>query len=135
MTSEFGKWLKTRLIELGMSQKELAKAIGTTECAVSLYVTGKRNPSRKRMMKIQEILGDVTKAREIPRSITLRQLLYYMTDSDVIQLCFEDDGWDSFTELKGNSKLLTPLIDRRIVCMGAEESANGQAIRVTIKGE
>lgn len=135
MTSEFGKWLKTKLFELGMSQKELAKAIGTTECAVSLYVTGKRNPSGKRMLKIEEILGDPPKAREKARSITLGQLLYYMTDGDVIQLCFEDDGWDNFTELKGNSKLLTPLMDRRIVCMGAEESENGQAIRVTIKGD
>jgi hypothetical protein len=58
-----------------------------------------------------------------------------MTEGDTIQLCFENDGWDDYTELKGNSKLLLPIMDRRIVCMGAEESKDGQAIRVTIANE
>ena len=137
MTNDLGIWIKTKLLESGMTQRELAKKIGATEGLVSYYISGRRKPGGERMLKIMEVLGDEPpKPRETARSITLRQLLYYMTEGDTIQLCFADDEWDEFTELKGNSKLLAPLMDRRIVCMGAEKSENnGQAIRVTIANE
>lgn len=134
MDNDFGMWLKHKLIEIGMPQKELAKKIGATEATVSCYINGKRKPGGMKYAKIVEILGAYTTRKE-PRSITLRQLLYYMTEGDTIQLCFADDEWDEYTELKGNSKLLLPLMDRRIVCMGAEKSTDGQAIRVTIANE
>ena len=134
MENDFGKWLKLKLIETGMSQRELAKRLGTTEPTISYYIHGKRKPNGMKYAKIQDLFGTYHTQKEA-RSITLRQLLYYMTEGDTIQLCFENDGWDDYTELKGNSKLLLPLMDRRIVCMGAEESKDGQAIRVTIANE
>ena len=135
MENDFGRWLKNKLLDAGMTQKEFGKRIGATEAIVSYYISGKRKPGGQRMLKILEVFGEPPKSRENARSITLRQLLYYMTDGDTIQLCFADDGWNEYTELKGNSKLLTPLLDRRIICLGAEESTDGQAIRVTIANE
>lgn len=57
MDSNYGKWIKHRLIEKGMTQKELAEIIGYTRAELCRIVTGKRTPHRKAAMKIQEVLG------------------------------------------------------------------------------
>lgn len=72
--------------------------------------------------------------REEARGITVRQLLYYMGEQEIIQVCFKDDEWDEFVEMPSTSKLLIPFIDCRIDCIGAEkmEYEDGVAIRISI---
>lgn len=53
----FGENLKKILQDNGMSQKEFASAVGTTECAVSRYVNGLRGPSLSTLVKIRDVLG------------------------------------------------------------------------------
>jgi transcriptional regulator with XRE-family HTH domain len=142
--SSFGVWLKTKLAENGMKQKDLANAIGVTEASLSRYIHENRSPRGKTMVKIMgyfdahmtfESNGDpvIIEQEQRSRSITLRQLLFYMTEGEIIQICDGHDGWDAFTEFSATSKLLEPFKDRRIICMGAEERKDGCAIRVEIE--
>jgi transcriptional regulator with XRE-family HTH domain len=141
----FGVWLKTALEENHITQREFAKSIGITEAAVSRYINGDRTPGWKALNKIMDYFNVhmVFDRNDDPvvtnpangvfaRSIILRQLLFYMTEGEIIQICDGHDGWDAFTEFSATSKLLEPFMDRRIICMGAEETEKGCAIRVEI---
>lgn len=141
----FGVWLKTALEENRITQRELAKTIGITEAAVSRYINGDREPGWKALHKIMDYFNVhmVFDRNDDPvitntangiasRSIVLRQLLFYMTEGETIQICDGHDGWDKFTEFSATSKLLEPFKDRRIICMGAEETENGAVFRVEI---
>ena len=141
----FGVWLKTALIENGMTQKDLAKILGIREANISRYIHGERKPNGIKMAKIMDYFGvhivfdrnddpviTNTVTQVSTRSINLRQLLFYMTEGETIQICDGHDGWDKFTEFSATSKLLEPFKDRRIICMGAEETENGAVFRVEI---
>lgn len=52
----FGYWLKRIMIERSMSQTELAKRIGSTQCCISQYIHAKRTPTSYTLMKICEEL-------------------------------------------------------------------------------
>ena len=145
--SNFGRWLKQALAERGISQKEFAVAIGIKESAVSRYIHENRIPRHDiaarmtRFFDTQPVwdvdnLPDTT-PKEKPRSITLRQLLYYLTEDEFIQICSGHDGWDEFIEFPAKSKLLEPFKDRRIICLGVEgkEDEDTAVIRVEIAEE
>ena len=72
--------------------------------------------------------------REEARGITLWQLLYYMDEQDIFQVCFEGDGWDDYVELTRESRLLKPFMKCRIECMGAEflECEQRPVIRISL---
>ena len=145
--SNFGRWLKKALAERGVTQREFADAIGINETAVSKYVHENRLPRHDIAARMSRFLGiktiyDIdnlpdTTPKEKPRSITLRQLLYYLTEGEFIQICSGHDGWDEFIEFPANSKLLEPFKDRRIICLGVEgkEDEDTAVIRVEIAEE
>lgn len=66
--------------------------------------------------------------------ITFQQLLHYMDEEDVFQLCFEGDGWENYVEITKESKLLKPFLNCRVVCMGAEilDNGNQPTIRISL---
>ena len=47
--SAFGVWLKATLMECGMKQKDLAKAMNTSEACVSRWINGNRIPENKQL--------------------------------------------------------------------------------------
>jgi transcriptional regulator with XRE-family HTH domain len=49
---DFGKQLKKRIDELGMTQESFAKKCGLTNAAISQIINGKRDPSLKSIVKI-----------------------------------------------------------------------------------
>lgn len=53
----FSKRLKEQLNKKGMTQKELAEKIGTTEASVSRYVSGQRIPKASVVFKIATAIG------------------------------------------------------------------------------
>lgn len=53
----FSKMLKEQLKKKGMTQKELAERIDTTEVSVSRYVSGQRIPKATVLLKIATALG------------------------------------------------------------------------------
>ena len=48
----FGKHLKIRISQLGMTQESFAKKCGLTNAAISQIINGKREPSLKSIVKI-----------------------------------------------------------------------------------
>lgn len=59
--TDFGKYVKKRLIDLDMQQCELATAIGTTPSMITHIIYGERDIS-KWIEPIREALGDADKA-------------------------------------------------------------------------
>ncbi len=53
----FGKNLKKALVDKGMKQRELAKAVGISYHTVSHYAIGDKTPGRATMAKIADVLG------------------------------------------------------------------------------
>jgi len=49
--------LKEKRLEKGMTQTELAEAIGTTQAAVTRFETGARQPKPSTAKKIAAVLG------------------------------------------------------------------------------
>ena len=54
---DIGKRIKAARQKAGMSQEELAQAIGSTKSAVSRYEAGKRQPSYDQLQRISDALG------------------------------------------------------------------------------
>lgn len=63
MLNIYGVKVKKRLLEIGMTQKELAEKVGTSEVYLSYIVTGKKKGWKHRD-KINEVLEN-TKSRRI----------------------------------------------------------------------
>lgn len=59
MTNEqiVSKRISELLKSKGMTQRELAEAIGATNATVSRYITGKRMPHATNMMRIAQVFG------------------------------------------------------------------------------
>lgn len=55
--SDYSKILKARRKEMGLSQEEVAKAVGVSQRAYSLWEDGQRNPKAKSLIKLEQILG------------------------------------------------------------------------------
>lgn len=55
--SEFGKWLTAALMEHGMSQNQLAKAVGCGKASISRFCNGKRIPSARLYQSIVEVFN------------------------------------------------------------------------------
>lgn len=55
--SEFGKFVNEKLIELNMTQKDLAKEIGTSEVYLSYILRGERG-GQKYKEEILKIISD-----------------------------------------------------------------------------
>lgn len=53
---DFGRNLKALLTDAQMSQKELSKLTGISECNISKYIAGNMMPSLKSIMNIMEAL-------------------------------------------------------------------------------
>ena len=49
--------VKHELLRLKMSQRELAKALGVSECSVSRYMIGDRSPKWNAIQKMAEIMS------------------------------------------------------------------------------
>ena len=60
MVTEFGKRLAKRRKELGMSQSELARALGVTSQYISISEQGKRTPSVAFLAETAKYLGVTT---------------------------------------------------------------------------
>lgn len=79
MDNNYGKWIKLKLIEKGMTQKELAEIIGYTRAGLCRIVTGQHTPHRKAAMKIQEVLGkyggDMTDIEQQARLLTIEEVM------------------------------------------------------------
>jgi len=56
MLAGFGGRVRQRMESLGMSQHDLAIEIGTAPCAISMYLTGRRIPSVRVMLRIARAL-------------------------------------------------------------------------------
>ena len=63
MLNIYGLEVKKRLLEIGMSQKELAEKVGTSEVYLSYIVTGQKKGWKYRD-KINEVLKN-TKSRRV----------------------------------------------------------------------
>lgn len=72
--------------------------------------------------------------REEARGMTLQQFLYYVDEQDVIQVCFEGDGWENYAEVKKDSRFLKPFMHCRIACMGPEflDNRDTPTIRISL---
>lgn len=55
--SEFGKWLTAALMEHGMSQNQLAKAVGCGKASISRFCNGKGIPSARLYQSIVEVFN------------------------------------------------------------------------------
>ena len=76
MEKTTGAYLKARLTERKMSQKELADKIGVTKAAVSMYISGATNPSIETWIKISSALDiPIEKLNEAITTITVNQHL------------------------------------------------------------
>ena len=64
MKSEFIKNLKRIMFEKGITQKDLAQKLNTTQSFISAYQTGARNPK-------PETIEKIAKALDIPASILI----------------------------------------------------------------
>ena len=54
---DFAEVLKKQRKQVGVNQKDFAKAIGVSRAAVSLYESGQRLPSEKVLLKIASIFN------------------------------------------------------------------------------
>ena len=54
---KIGPKIEQRRLKLNLTQRELAKLIGVTAAAISLWETGRLNPRKDRLPKIAEALG------------------------------------------------------------------------------
>jgi len=54
---QIGPKIEQRRLKLGLSQRELAKRLGVSAQAISLWETGQLNPRKDRIAKIAEVLG------------------------------------------------------------------------------
>lgn len=72
--------------------------------------------------------------REEARRLHLKEFLYYMSEDEPFQVCFEGDEWDDFVELTKESKLLKPFMHCRVDCMGATLAVDEKrpVIRISI---
>lgn len=52
----FGTWLKTRMTELGLTQQQVADAIGVRQQTVSKYLTGDEIPRTERVEHLATVL-------------------------------------------------------------------------------
>ena len=55
--SEFGEWLTAALLEHGMSQNQLAKAVGCGKASISRFCNSKGQPSARLYQRITEIFN------------------------------------------------------------------------------
>ncbi|MDG9704962.1 helix-turn-helix transcriptional regulator [Streptomyces sp. DH37] len=56
-TENFGVWLSRQLRRRGMTQAELAEALGVTRAGVSAWITGRAEPREEKKRAIAEVLG------------------------------------------------------------------------------
>ncbi|WP_410537856.1 helix-turn-helix domain-containing protein [Streptomyces sp. KL2] len=56
-TENFGVWLSRQLRRRGMTQAELAEALGITRAGVSAWITGRAEPREEKKRAIAEVLG------------------------------------------------------------------------------
>ena len=54
---EFGQRLRKARVDKGMSQEELARAMGLTQASISQFEKGQRTPTPANIRKFAEILG------------------------------------------------------------------------------
>ena len=54
---EFGALIKSKRKELGMTQKQLAEAVGVSKFAVSKWELGKHSPEGQSMNRLSEFIG------------------------------------------------------------------------------
>jgi len=54
---KIGPKIEQRRLKLNLTQRELAKRVGVTAAAISLWETGRLNPRKDRLAKIAEALG------------------------------------------------------------------------------
>ena len=57
MSNELGKFLKTRIINAGMSQKDFAQQLDLSPTALSQIITGKVKPRQATISKIMKLLN------------------------------------------------------------------------------
>ena len=57
MSNVIGDRIHTEIIASGMSQREFAKRIGTTEVSISRYIKGTRTPKASVAAKMAEVFG------------------------------------------------------------------------------
>lgn len=57
MSETIGSRIRTKIIASGMSQREFAKRIGTTDVSISRYIKGTRTPKASVAAKMAEVLG------------------------------------------------------------------------------
>lgn len=57
MSNELGKFLKTRIINAGMSQKDFAQQLDLSPTALSQIITGKVKPRQETISKIMKLLN------------------------------------------------------------------------------
>ena len=55
---KFSSLTRKRMIDLNVSQVELADKVGLAACSVQKNVSGVACPTRKTMLKLAEVLGD-----------------------------------------------------------------------------
>ena len=60
MSSALGSRISELLYKTGMSQRDLAEAIGVTEVSMSRYINGARTPKAPIVSKIAEVLNTTT---------------------------------------------------------------------------
>lgn len=56
--SRFARWLSDCLFWKGMTQKELAEAIGVSQSSISTHVSGKRKPTYRAVKRYCEVFGE-----------------------------------------------------------------------------
>lgn len=93
-TIEIGRILKQKRIERGMTQQELAEAIGTDKGNLSKIENGKRNPTAKTLLKITKILGyelkDLLPELKAPQEAITPVLKIYQIKEEGIETQFYD---------------------------------------------
>ncbi len=57
MNEEIGKRMSALIRQQNMTQRELAERVGVTECAVSKYICGEREPRVETLANIATALG------------------------------------------------------------------------------
>ena len=92
--TDFSNRLKTAMKTAKVSQKELAKRIGTTEVTISRYIHGTREPKIGTIQTIAEQLG-ISVSELIANEETEQEEIYSLTPYACLMEVLNDYGIDT----------------------------------------
>lgn len=82
---KLNEWLKQKVEEKGMTQKELAEYLGVTPSAVSRYLSGKSEPAFKHIKKLAKLFDTPEDELITMKTSTLAERATKLTERDELE--------------------------------------------------